>query len=307
MKAHFVASTKPGLARALAPSLQMPPVVGSMASNSDPSVTAAQFVSNKDVVGAPPAEPKASLEAILHGITHETQHAQETPRARGLPSLALGMFVVVGAICYSVHKAFAVATQQITPLLDVSSDVPYPIALASFMGKTEDDDGQRVAVNIRRAGSEDMSFIQKGMAAEKMNPLFLQQDRFMVAEVIDAGGTTRLAGCGQIRPLDTETDEVASLYVDPSSRRLGIGTKILTALLRRHAQQQDAHRLCLLTLKKTMPFYEPWGFKEVETTELPNTLQMEYKAGQLVTWVLREELVALSCDMDTLRSRLLAP
>jgi len=303
MKVRFVASTKPGLAQVLAPAPEMQPVVGSVPSISYPSVTTAQLVLTRDVTRA----SHAARGTILHGSIHEAQLAQEARRAFGLPSLALAIFLVVGAICYSVHKVVAVATQGTTLLLDVPSDAVYPIALASFTGKAEDDNGRRMAVNIRPAGSADMSFIKNGLAAEKMNPLFLQADRFMVAEVADANGIPQLAGCGQVRPLDAETDEVASLYVEPSSRGLGIGTKILTALLRRHAEQQDAHSLCLLTLKKTMPFYTPWGFKQVEATELPNTLQMEYKAGQLVTWVLGEELVAMSCDVDTLRSCLPAP
>uniref|UniRef100_A0A0G4G486 N-acetyltransferase domain-containing protein n=1 Tax=Chromera velia CCMP2878 TaxID=1169474 RepID=A0A0G4G486_9ALVE len=126
---------------------------------------------------------------------------------------------------------------------------------------------------------EDMNFIRQRLAAELMNPLFLDARNFLVVKreeakspAAEVGATqvppTGLTGApvafGQVRPLSGERTpvyELASLYVEKPFRGRGLGTWLLKSLVERHKAENGDAPLFLLTLRGTIPFYERQGWR----------------------------------------------
>ena len=141
-----------------------------------------------------------------------------------------------------------------------------------------------------------MSAAGKILFQQAMNPFSISTKTLLVASEDDS---EELIGFGQIRPLDEEYSELASLYVTPDRRHLGIGSNIVQALVDRHHTDDQHSRVCLLTLKPTVPFYEPFGFRvanEAERKRLPKAIQLEFQAGNVLSFVLGNDLV---CMIDT--------
>eukprot|EP00850_Spirogloea_muscicola_P017328 SM000148S01005 [mRNA] locus=s148:5042:6408:+ [translate_table: standard] len=109
-----------------------------------------------------------------------------------------------------------------------------------------------------------------------MNPLGLNKDRFVVA---DGGPRIGLVGVGQVKvwPGNDALREVRSLVVIKELRGRGTGEKILQYLLGRFKGEGP---LYLLTIGRTISFYERAGFKEVQ--EVPRQLQVEHFLGNIV-------------------------
>jgi ribosomal protein S18 acetylase RimI-like enzyme len=152
---------------------------------------------------------------------------------------------------------------------------------------------------FRPATKNDVAIAQKILFQEKMNPLSLSKEYMLVA--VDERSNAMI-GFGQIRPLDETHAELASLFVDPKYRRQGIGGKLVDALMERHNsgvynnKEQMRQKVCLLTLKPTIPFYELHGFRPAtkrERESLPNSLKLELVAGSVVSLVLGNEIVCM--------------
>ena len=107
-----------------------------------------------------------------------------------------------------------------------------------------------------------------------------------------------MIGFGQIRPLDSIYSELASLYVYPEHRNRGIGSALVEKLLQRHdADPFHSKRVCLLTLKPTVRFYEKHGFVEqISIDDLPSALQFEFRAGSLVSSILGNDICCMVRD-----------
>jgi ribosomal protein S18 acetylase RimI-like enzyme len=144
---------------------------------------------------------------------------------------------------------------------------------------------------LEAAKSEHMGVIQKQMILEKMNPLFLDPSRFIVAEDEEEN----LIGFGQVRPAgDTNRFELASLYVMEDHRRRGIGEMIVRKLTQRLANDcaskgTDTFSLFLLTVagSSAQKIYEKCGFEQISTRDLPLSLQAEAGLGQIVLFFSR--------------------
>ena len=162
-------------------------------------------------------------------------------------------------------------------------------ALASASGEA----GGEPAVRLRPATAQDLPAIFQAMASEKMNPLFLKPKQFVVAETAVDG---QFVGCGQIRPITATESELASLYVVPDWRGRGVGGRIVGQLLASFVSGGGRPAsLYLLTLARTTPFYEPWGFEEVAPEALPGPMRGEFAVGRVVTRALGETLVGMRC------------
>ena len=80
------------------------------------------------------------------------------------------------------------------------------------------------------------------------------------------------------------------MHVQPEARRKGVGYQIVAKLVEDFKEQQQRKdgspsRLVLLTLSKTVKFYEPHEFQTIEQVskaELPSLLVIEYMAGIVV-------------------------
>ena len=163
------------------------------------------------------------------------------------------------------------------------------------------------SLQFRSATADDISLARKILLKEKMNPFGVSQDTLLVAfadETDDSSNNNEASsssspavlGFGQIRPLNDEYSELASLYVVPESRKKGIGGALVQNLLDRHAEMKQRQRICLLTLKPTSSFYEPYGFRvatESERKQLPSSIQLEYQAGLALSFLLGNDLVCM--------------
>jgi GNAT superfamily N-acetyltransferase len=92
--------------------------------------------------------------------------------------------------------------------------------------------------------------------------------------------------------------ELASLYVLPNRRGKGIGDALVQELLSRHDSKGSNGptkntEVVLLTLRPTTPLYEKYGFEIVNESEIPASLQFEYKAGSIVSAFLGNDLVCM--------------
>lgn len=150
---------------------------------------------------------------------------------------------------------------------------------------------------FRDATQSDVWTARKILLQEAMNPLSISKDNnFVVAFDADKNDES-VVGFGQIRHLDSEYAELASLFVRPEFRQQGIGGKLVEMLLARHyADGNSIQKVCLLTLKPTIPFYERHGFQQVTTTErrlLPLSVQLEFVAGRAISSCLGNEIVCM--------------
>lgn len=149
-------------------------------------------------------------------------------------------------------------------------------------------------VEFRPATVADVSFAQKTMLRQAMNPLFISQQTLLVATMDSKDEKQLVVGFGQIRPLTPDYAELASLYVLPEYRKQGIGTALVEELLKRHDaenHQQKATAVCLLTLRPTIAFYAPHGFKVVQN--IPEPLYFEFKVGSVISTLLGNDLVCM--------------
>jgi len=91
--------------------------------------------------------------------------------------------------------------------------------------------------------------------------------------------------------------ELASVWVDPSVRRKGIGTELVRRALQRHCREKGnvATNVYLLTLASTAGWYrENFGFRLVASPEdIPSQMAFEVQAGKLITRIIGAELVCM--------------
>ena len=136
-----------------------------------------------------------------------------------------------------------------------------------------------VAYHYRTAVGADALTIGTRIVREKMNPLFLSPERFVVAT--PSAESKEVLGFGQLRPAPGVAWELASLVVEPEHRGQGIGSGILRRLLSQHrASSASEGRVCLLTLRSTRGFYERLGFAVTSSPPLP--MLLEYAIGTVV-------------------------
>jgi amino-acid N-acetyltransferase len=116
-----------------------------------------------------------------------------------------------------------------------------------------------MAVVIRPAVAADQSAIKMIVRAARITPTGLDWPRFLVAE--ESGG---LIGVGQVKPHRDGSRELASIAVVPEWQGQGVGAAIVRGLLAR--ESGVLHLMCLST---NAPFYERFGFRQIEPEEMP--------------------------------------
>jgi N-acetylglutamate synthase-like GNAT family acetyltransferase len=123
--------------------------------------------------------------------------------------------------------------------------------------KTEEDPIEFV---FRPAEREDFTAIRDLIRAVQINPLGLDWRRFIIA--VDSSG--RLIACGQIKPHQDGSLELASIAVIRERRRQGIATKIIDSLIR--SNPEPLYLTCRASLEK---FYLRFGFSTLELAAMP--------------------------------------
>jgi N-acetylglutamate synthase-like GNAT family acetyltransferase len=115
-------------------------------------------------------------------------------------------------------------------------------------------------VDLRPAEQKDSGAIRELIRAVQINPLGLDWRRFIIA--VDSSG--HLIACGQIKPHQDGSLELASIAVIPERRRQGIATKIIERLIR--SNSGPLYLTCRASLEK---FYMRFGFSTLEPAEMP--------------------------------------
>jgi N-acetylglutamate synthase-like GNAT family acetyltransferase len=130
-----------------------------------------------------------------------------------------------------------------------------------------------MALTIRPARQEDQETIGSYVRQAKINPRNLHWQNFLVAEE-----DHKIVGIRQVKTHAQGTREVASGFVLPEYRRQGISARLMNELLAR-----ETGPLYTMVNEKRAPYYEQFGFRRVDVSELPMDFLKEYRIGRIVT------------------------
>lgn len=128
-------------------------------------------------------------------------------------------------------------------------------------------------ITIRPARQEDQETIISFIRQAKLNPRNLHWQNFLVAEK-----DGKIVGIRQVKVYSRGTREVASGFVLPQYRRQGISAQLMKALLAR-----ETGPLYTMVNEKRSSYYEQFGFRRVEVSQLPSDFRKEYRIGRIVT------------------------
>lgn len=131
-------------------------------------------------------------------------------------------------------------------------------------------------MTIRPARPEDQETIVSYIRQAKINPRNLHWQNFLVAEE-----DHKIIGIRQVKTHPRGTREVASGFVLPEYRRQGISARLMKELLAR-----ETGPLYTMVNEKRAPYYEQFGFRRVEVSQLPSDFLKEYRIGRIVTSLL---------------------
>lgn len=130
-----------------------------------------------------------------------------------------------------------------------------------------------MTISIRHAVEADQPTIVLFVRQAKINPRNLHWKNFLVAEE-----GNKIVGIRQIKTYKQGTREVASGFVLPEYRRLGISARLMNELLAR-----ETGPLYTMVNEKRAPYYEQFGFRRVDLSQLPSDFLKEYRIGRIVT------------------------
>ena len=130
-----------------------------------------------------------------------------------------------------------------------------------------------MAISIRPARQEDQQTIVSYIRQAKINPRNIHWERFLVAEE-----NGKVVGIRQVKIHARGTHEVASGFVLPEYRRQGISARLMNEILSR-----GKGTLYLMCRDKRTPYYEQFGFRQVDTNQLPSDFGKEYRLGIMIT------------------------
>jgi N-acetylglutamate synthase-like GNAT family acetyltransferase len=133
-----------------------------------------------------------------------------------------------------------------------------------------------MTVTIRPARQEDQETIVSFIGQAKLNPRNLHWQNFLVAE--EDG---RVVGIRQVKVYADGTREAASGFVLPEYRRQGISARLMNELLAR-----ETGPVYTMVNQKRAPYYEQFGFRRVDVSQLPADFRKEYRVGTIVTTLL---------------------
>jgi amino-acid N-acetyltransferase len=130
-----------------------------------------------------------------------------------------------------------------------------------------------MTISIRPARQEDQETIVSYIRQAKLNPRNLHWQNFLIAEK-----GNKIVGIRQIKTYKQGTREVASGFVLPEYRRQGISACLMNELLAR-----EKGPLYTMVNERRAPYYEQFGFRRVDVSQLPLDFLKEYRIGRIVT------------------------
>lgn len=125
------------------------------------------------------------------------------------------------------------------------------------------DTDQKSEVGLRPATAADQPTITAIIHAANINPLGLNWERFLLAEV-----DGQIVGTGQIKPHGDGSLELASIAVIPTWQGEGIGSLIIHTLIDQHTQSSNAP-LYLTCEGRLESYYDRFGFRRIGRAEMP--------------------------------------
>lgn len=118
---------------------------------------------------------------------------------------------------------------------------------------------------LRKAAAGDAAGIRRLIWKVHINPTSLDWRHFWVA--VDSND--RLIGTGQVKPHRDGTFEMASIAVEPVWRRQGVASAIIWHLLEAGDRPHPLYLTCRQSLET---FYERFGFRRLEKSQMPPEL-----------------------------------
>lgn len=153
-------------------------------------------------------------------------------------------------------------------------------------------------ISIENATQNDTWSVLKMIAKEKLNPIALNMNNFVVAKEQTHG---HVVGAGQIKSIgrvgDRDAFELSSIVVDDAYRGQGIGKSIVRQIL--DAKAPADAEIFLLTVEDREGFYTPFGFQK--TSDAPMLLSLEKMIGSVVARLVANQgliIMVLSTDKD---------
>jgi N-acetylglutamate synthase-like GNAT family acetyltransferase len=139
---------------------------------------------------------------------------------------------------------------------------------------------------LRPATAVDEPIIRALIREGRINPMGLHWPKFIVAVERDTGV---VIGCGQIKPINTEVYELASLAVTAVWRRRGVAQAIIHALQEKHQEQHPHLPLWLVCESRLVPFYTQYEFVELhDYTQMPRHFARHKRFGSGMLWLFRQ-------------------
>ena len=130
-----------------------------------------------------------------------------------------------------------------------------------------------MTIHIRPARQEDQQTIVSFIEQAKLNPRNLHWQNFLIAEE-----NGQAIGIRQVKVHEQGTREVASGFVLPEYRRQGISAQLMKEILSR-----EKGTIYLMCRDRRTPYYEQFGFRQVESNQLPSDFRKEFRIGRIVT------------------------
>ena len=130
-----------------------------------------------------------------------------------------------------------------------------------------------MTISIRHAVEADQVTIVSFIRQAKINPRNLHWQNFLVAEE-----NGQVVGIRQIKVHSQGTREVASGFVLPEYRRQGISERLMNELL-----APETGPVYTMVNEKWAPYYERFGFRRVDESQLPADFRKDYRIGRIVT------------------------
>jgi N-acetylglutamate synthase-like GNAT family acetyltransferase len=130
-----------------------------------------------------------------------------------------------------------------------------------------------VTVTIRPARAEEQATIVSLIYQAKISPRHLHWERFLVTEE-----NGRIVGLRQVKVHPQGTREVGSGFVLPEFRHQGISARLINEILSR-----EHGTLYLMCRDQWASYYEQFGFRRVDSDQLPADFRKEYRIGRFIT------------------------
>ena len=123
-----------------------------------------------------------------------------------------------------------------------------------------------------------------------INPMSLKWERFYVAK---STVNHEFIGCGQLKPHNDGTVELASIATVKSWRNKGVASAIVQKLM-----EMGPRPLYLTCMSSMGPFYEKFGFRSLQPNELPKYFRRLSNVAGFVNalHIVNEKLLVMQLD-----------